>query len=158
MYKKSNVIVYKRDICKIVEVKKDFINETDYYILQPVFDSSLCISIPTNNKDLRDLLNTKEIAKIIKMIPNLNVIEADSYSIEKEYKKLINSNKIEDLMTIIKTVYSRNQVHLDNKKRISDKDSLYYEKALKYLCQEFSISLNKTYKDTLKYIEDLFIN
>jgi len=157
MYKESNIIVFKRDICKIVEVKKKFINETDYYILQPVFDSSLCISIPTNNKDLRNLINLKEIDKYIEMIPNLNVIEADSYSIEKEYKKLINSNKIEDLMTIIKTVYARNQVHLDNKKKISDKDSQYYEKAEKYLCQEFSITLNKTYKDTIKYIEDLFI-
>ena len=47
MYKEINVIDYKRDICKIVEVKKKFINETDYYILEPVFDPSLCISIPT---------------------------------------------------------------------------------------------------------------
>lgn len=157
MYKESNVIVYKRYICKIVEVKKKFINETDYYILEPVFDPSLCISIPTNNKDLRDLIDANEINKLIKMIPDLNIIEADSYSIEKEYKKLINSNKIEDLLTVIKTVYARNQAHLDNNKKISDKDGLYYEKALKYLCQEFSIVLNKTYKDTIKYIEDLFI-
>jgi RNA polymerase-interacting CarD/CdnL/TRCF family regulator len=157
MYKESNIIVYKRDICKIVEVKKKFINETDYYILEPVFDPSLCISIPTTNKDLRNVLNISEMDRLIEMIPSLSIIEADSYSIEKEYKKLINSNKIEDLMTIIKTVYSRNQIHIDNKKKISDKDSQYYEKALKYLGQEFSIALNKTYKDTIKYIEDLFI-
>ena len=63
MYKKDDYVVYKRDVCKIREIKNNKLNGNDYYILVPIDDASLIIDVPTDNKMgyLRDII-TKERA------------------------------------------------------------------------------------------------
>ncbi len=69
-----------------------------------------------------------------------------------EYKELLKSNNLLDLVKIIKTSYLRNKKRLDNNKKVGEKDQNYFELAEKYLYTEFSIVLNLTYNDTKKYI------
>lgn len=71
-----------------------------------------------------------------------------------EYKELLKSNNLLDLVKIIKTSYLRNKKRLDNNKKVGEKDQNYFELAEKYLYTEFSIVLNLTYNDTKKYIID----
>ena len=82
----------------------------------------LKLNIPVNNHSIRNLITIEKINEIINNILNIKTIECDDKNIEQEYKKLLNNASWEDLITIIKTTYKRNQARLDNKKKISDKD------------------------------------
>lgn len=47
MKKIGDYIIYRRDVCKIIDCKK--INNNDYYVLEPINDNLLRITIPINN-------------------------------------------------------------------------------------------------------------
>ncbi len=156
MLKVGDYIVYRRDVCQVIEIKKNHLNGNDYYILTPVFDESLKIEVPVADRygNLRGLIDEKEIKTIINQIPNIEVLDCDNRFIENEYKKLLNSGQHIDLIKIIKTAYLRNKERLDNNKRIGDKDNSYFNQAEHCLYQEFSIVLGMTYDDTKQYVID----
>lgn len=152
MFEIGDYVIYKKDVCKIVKRKNKYLNEMDYYVLISLEDNSLTIEVPINNTSLRKPKTKKEVEQIIKQIPFIPTLNMNEKNLENEYKNLLNSENIIDLIKIIKTTYLRNQERLENKKKISDKDNYYFEKAEKYLYNEFSIVLNKTYEDTKQYI------
>lgn len=155
MYKANDYLVYKKDVCKVREVKKNKMNGLDYYILIPIDDDSLIIDVPADNRMgyIRDIISKEEAEKLINNIPNIKPLKniEDKY-IEKTYKELIYNGTQEDLIKIIKTAYLRNEERINNKKKISDKDSNYFNKAEQYLYNELSIALNMTFDETKKYV------
>lgn len=154
MFKKNSYVVYKRDVCKIVDIKKNSFTNLDSYILVPLFDESLIISVPIDNKNgyLRDLLTKNEIEKLINEIPNIKPIETSLHTLENEYRSLFHSGKHEDLVRIIKTTYLRNKERIESKRNIGEKDKEYFNKAEKYLYNELSVVLGKTYDETKEYV------
>lgn len=151
MYHIGDKIVYKRDVCSIDEIKEKYVNNQDYYVLTPVFDPDLKIKIPTNNIHLRNLITKKDIENIIEEIPSIHSIIKDSKELEYEYKNLLSTYNIKDLIPIIKTTYLRNLEREKQKKKASDIDSTYFELAEKYLYDECSIVLDKTVEETKNY-------
>lgn len=111
--------------------------------MSPIDDESLIIDVPIQNKcgNIYDLFSKEERNKIIEKIPNISIIETDSKNIESEYKNLLLSNSCYDLIKIIKTAYLRNKERLDNKRKIGEKDDMYFKLAEKYLYSEFSFVL-----------------
>ncbi len=152
MRKKEEYLVYRKDVCKIIDIKEKYYKELDYYILEPVKDKSLKIQVPTNNKYIRDLISREDIDKLISNIKKIEIIKCDDKLIETKYKELLATNTHEDLIKIIKTAYLRNKKRTDNKKKASDKDNHYFELAEQYLYTEISIVLNMNYEDTKRYI------
>lgn len=156
MYKIGEYVVYKKDVCKIIDIRKNHFNNEDYYIMVPVSDSSLKIDIPTANRCnfIRDIISKEEVLKLIRKIPTISLIKNDDKLLEQEYKALISNGNHEDLIKIIKTTYLRNKDKIENKKKISEKDNHYFEQAEKYLYSEFSIALNMSYEDTKQFVID----
>lgn len=153
MKKVGEYIVYRKDVCKIVEIKENYAKGKDYYRLIPIDDETLHVDIPVEeNTYVRDLISQEEVEKIIKDIPKIEVISCEDKQLECEYKNLLNSNDLKDYVRIIKTAYLRNKEREENKKKQSDKDHHYFELAEKYLYNEFSIVLNKTYEETKAYV------
>lgn len=152
MYKIGDYLVYKRDVCRVCDIKEKYYKDLDYYILSPINDTTLKVQIPVNNIFIRNVITKEKVEEIIDSIPNVSIIAADNKSIESEYKNLLNSDKYEDLIKIIKTSYVRNKEREDNKRKISDKDKYYFDKAEKLLYSEFSIALNKSYDETKDYV------
>ena len=154
MYSVGEYVVYRRDVCKITGIKKNPVNQMDYYLLTPIDDSSLKLEVPINNRlgYLRRLISKERVEEIINEILNIEIIDSPDKMIEYEYKKLINSGRHEDLIKIIKTTYLRNKKRLDSKKKISDKDQHYFLLAEKYLYNEFGTVLNLSYEDVKKYV------
>jgi CarD family transcriptional regulator len=153
MFKIGDYIIYMKDVCKIIDIKSNYMNDTDYYVLEPVNDSSLKLNIPVNNKFIRNIITKNEVEKIISNIKNIEVLNLDDKKIEVEYKKLLNSGTHQDLIKIIKSAYLRNKKRIDNKKKISDKDRDYFNLAEKYLYTEFSIVLNLSFDETKEYVK-----
>lgn len=102
MYKIDDYVVYKRDVCKIRDIKDS------NYVLNPIDDQTLTITIPQSNNLIREIISKKESEGLIKKIPNIDIIKVNDKLLENEYKNLLNSGKLEDLVKIIKTTYLRN--------------------------------------------------
>lgn len=154
MFKPKDYVVYKREVCQVKEIKEKYINNTDYYILEPINDNTLKINVPVNNNNnfLRNLITKDKVEQIISKIPKVNIINKNEKGIELEYKKLLKSNDYIDLIKIIKTTYLRNKERINNNKKIGEKDNNYFELAEKYLYTEFGIVLNLSYEETKKYV------
>lgn len=152
MFEVGEYLVYRKDVCQVKEIlEKEGIK---YYQLVPMSDDSLKIEIPVENKDnvLRKLISKEEIDLLIKKMPNIKLIDCNDRMIELEYRNLLATGNKEDIIKVIKTAYLRNKARLDNKKKISEKDMNYLEKAEKLLYNEFSIVLNLSIDATREYI------
>ena len=153
MYKVGEYIVYKKDVCIIKEIKEKYYKDIDYYILEPINDKSLKISVPINSKFIRKLITKEKIKEIIKKIPSVEIINSHEKMLETKYKELLKTDNYLDLIKIIKTTYLRNKERLDNNKKVGEKDYNYFNLAEKYLYTEFSIILNMSYNETKEYIK-----
>ena len=71
MKKIGEYIVYKKAVYKILEIKKKYFNDLDYYILIPVNDSSLIVKLPVENKDIRNVISKDGVENIINKMPNI---------------------------------------------------------------------------------------
>lgn len=155
MYKKGEYVVYRHDVCIIKDIKKNKLNDMTYYVMNPIDDESLIIDFPIEDKMgvLRDIISTGEAKKLIARISKINPIsDINEKNLETKYKEMLNSGNYEDLIKIIKTTYLRNESRMNNKKKISEKDSNYFQLAEKYLYNELAISLNMTTDEVKKYI------
>lgn len=154
MYKIDDLLIYKKDVCKVEEIKEKYLRDTDYYVLSPLTDPSLKIQVPTNSSAIRSLITKEKVDAIIHSIPNIEIIKSEAKTLENDYKLLMQSGTHEDLIKIIKTTYLRNKERLDNNKKTTDKDTYYFNQAELYLYSEFSVVLNLTYEETKQYIID----
>lgn len=152
MFQVNDYLVYKREVCQVKDIKKNYMNGLDYFELTPILDKSLKIDIPTNSNAIRKLVSKDEIEELIGKIPEIKVIEADEKLIEQEYKKRLSSGTHQDLIQIIKTSYLRNQERTKNKKKKAEKDIYYFEEAEKDLYQEIGIVLGLSLEETKEYI------
>jgi len=147
VFKINDYVVYKRNVCKINNITDD-----NYYILNPIDDKSLVIKVPVNNNCIREIISKEDSEKLIDLIPQIEVIKINDKLIENEYKKLLNSGNLEDLIKIIKTTYLRNEERISNHKKIGEKDENYFKKSENLLYNELSISLNLSYEETKDYV------
>lgn len=151
----GDYIIYRRDVCKIIDYKYNN-NEIEYYVLQPVNDNSLHIAVPVDNRFgyIKELLNKNELEELINKIPSIDIIDENDRNLENKYKELLDSGNHENLIRIIKTAYLRNKNRVDNKKKISERDKHYFDLAEHYLYSEIGVVLNKDFDETKKYIVD----
>lgn len=152
MYKINDKIIYKRDICIIKEIKKNYYKENDYYCISPISDTTLTINIPVDTPSINNLLTKQEALSIIDNISKVEPIDSDDKSLENIYKELLSTDDILDLVKIIKTTYLRNKKRVDSGKKIGDKDDTYFKKAESYLYNILSTSLDMTYEECKNYI------
>ena len=150
MYKLGEIIVYRKDVCKIKDIKEK--DDVFYYVLVPIDDDSLTITVTVDNSFLRKIISCVDAEEIIKNIPNVEVIESNDKMIESEYRKLLLSGTHYDLIKIIKTTYERNDLRVQAGKKIGDRDKEYFEKAEKYLYNELSLALGMSFLECRDYI------
>ena len=152
MYNKGSLVVYKRDVCKVVDIR--VIRDKSYYVLNSTIDSSLKIDVPVNKekKLLRPLITKKELDNLINEIKFLPVLDVEARMLEDEYKRLLKDGTMESLITIIKTAHLRNKIRQENKKKLADNDQYYFNLAERYLYNEISYVLKVSYDDAKNYI------
>lgn len=157
MYKIGDYVVYKREVCKISDIVNNYFSSgKQYYIMHPIDDESLSINVPTDNKLglLRNVISKEEAEELINKIYHISPIEVNDKMIDNEYRNLMNSMQLEDLIKIIKTTYLRNDERIKNGKKAGDKDNNYFKKAEKILYNELSVSLNMSYEEVKEYVFD----
>jgi CarD family transcriptional regulator len=158
MYKVNDIVVYRRDVCKIVgRHRSDFTGEMCYDLVPySKQDGSVKMQVPVSNKagNLRDLITEDEIRELIISAPDIQTLENKPANMKSQYAALLKGNDIEDLICIIKTSYGRNKARMEQHKKLASIDDEYLQKAENYLYQEISVALGKTYDEAKAYFED----
>ena len=158
MYKKGDVVIFRRDVCKVVgKQRSDFTGE-QCYILVPYDnqDGSVKIQVPVSNKGghLRDLITREEIDRLIQDTRDIQKLENKPANMKSQYAALLKTDDIADLICIIKTSYSRNEARREANKRLASVDDEYLQKAEKYLYSELSVALGMSYEEAKEFFLD----
>ncbi len=158
MYNIGDIVVYRRDVCKVTAKKKsDFTGEM-CYVLVPYnsADNSVTMQVPVSNKagHLRDLVTKEQIKELIQNTPDIETLISKPANMKSQYATLMKGDSLEDLVCIIKTSYLRNDERLKNHKKLASIDAEYLDKAEKLLYSEISVAMNMTYEESKKFFED----
>ena len=146
MYQVNDFLVYGKDVCQVISVLDD------EYVLSPLKDNSLKIKTSIHSDKIRGLISKEGILELLQRIPGIGIITSDDKFIEAEYKRCLQSGTYEDLIRIIKTTYLKNKERIDNKRKRTDRDVNYFNKAEEILYQEFSVVLGLSFDETRDYI------
>jgi CarD family transcriptional regulator len=114
VFKVNDYVMYgSTGVCKIIDISKEkhiSINseETDYYVLHPVFNDNIVIKIAVNNPNapIRAILTKDEVLSLIKTMPEQETIWIDDNRERSEYfKAILKSKESEDWVKLIKTLF-----------------------------------------------------
>ena len=158
MYKVNDIVVYRRDVCKVVgKHRSDFTGEMCYDLVPYMNqDGSIKMQVPVSNKagNLRDLITREEIDQLIKDAPDIRTLENKPANMKSQYAALLKGNDISDLICIIKTSYGRNKARMEQHKKLANIDDEYLQKAEKYLYEEVAVAMDMSFEEAKKYFED----
>ena len=159
MFKKDDYLVYGNDVCQVADIKVSSFNNEKYYVLKPMTDLSLTISIPVSSDKLKKIMTKKEALRLINSIDEVEVIDVKNEKMYgSQYKELFSTGDHTSLIKIIKTTYLRNKKRKENNKKISDIDDTFFKKSERLLYDELAIALGKTYDEIKEYIKELIDN
>jgi len=157
MYKINDVVVFRRDVCKIVGKHRSDFTGDQCYILVPYYnqDGSVRMQVPIANKGghLRDLITKKQIEDLIQNTPDLETLANKPANMKSQYAALLKTDELSDLVRIIKTSYGRNKARMEQHKKLASIDDEYLQKAEKYLYDEISVALNMSFDESKQFFE-----
>lgn len=67
MYKINDLVMYKRDVCRIKDIKTNSLNGNQYYVMIPLTDEFLIIDTSVGNRlgYIKDLISLDEVKDYI---------------------------------------------------------------------------------------------
>jgi RNA polymerase-interacting CarD/CdnL/TRCF family regulator len=155
MYKVDDVVVFRRDVCRVVGKEISDMTGEECYILEPYHkvEGSVVMKVPVSNKagNLRDVMTKKDVDNLIQRFSTIDALLDKPANMKSQYVSLLKGNNVDDLLKIMKTSFMRNQARLENKKKAASVDGEYLMKAEKYLFNEMSVALDMSFEDTKKY-------
>lgn len=157
MYKIGDVVVYRRDVCRVTAKKKSDLTGEMCYVLVPYKNenNSVKMQVPVSNKagHLRDLVTKDQIDELIRNAPDIETLESKPANMKSQYATLMKGGSLEDLVCIIKTSYLRNDERMKNHKKLASIDAEYLEKAENLLYSELSVAMNMSYEESKEFFE-----
>jgi len=159
MFKINDYVVYgSTGVCRITDIKKDEhidSDETEYYVLHPVYHNNITIKVPVNNPNIgmRAVLTKKDVLSLIKAMPESKPILIDNAKHRSDrFKAALKMGNNEDLIKIIKTLYQEKKAKSFVNKKLTKTDEDIMNTAEKQLYEEFAIALNILPEEVLPYI------
>ncbi|MBQ6834502.1 MAG: CarD family transcriptional regulator [Lachnospiraceae bacterium] len=161
MFEIGSFLIYDTTgVCKVLDIgvpeglpvaNKD----RKYYKLAPVFGSGT-IYIPVDTKVfMRPVISKEEAEALIRRIPEIQEDICESHNLkvlEDHYKASLMSHSCEDLVQLIKTVYTKKKNLEKSGKKTGKTDQQYMKHAKKLLHEELSIALEIPVAEVEAYI------
>ena len=163
MFKVNDYVMYgSTGVCKIIDISKEkhiSINseETDYYVLHPVFNDNIVIKIAVNNPNapIRAILTKDEVLSLIKTMPEQETIWIDDNRERSEYfKAILKSKESEDWVKLIKTLFLEKEARSLVGKTLTKTDEGIMNTVEKLLYEEFAVALGISPDEVLAFIEE----
>ena len=137
MYNIDDIVVYRRDVCRVVGKQKSSFTGEMCYVLVPygAVDNSVTMQVPVSNKGghLRDVVSKERIDELCHSASCMETLESKPANMKSQYAALMKGDSLDDLVCIIKTSYQRNHERLTNHKKLASIDGEYLAKAEKLL-------------------------
>lgn len=155
MYKVDDVVVFRRNVCRVVGREISDMTGEECYVLEPYHrvEGSMVMKVPVSNKagHLRDVMSKDEIDALIERFSKIPALADKPANMKSQYVTLLKGNKVDDLLCIMKTSFLRNQARRMNNKKVAAIDGEYLMKAEKYLFNEMSVALKIPYEESKEY-------
>ncbi len=160
MYKINDLIVYgKTGVCKITDITVPENISLDrnqlYYVLQPLYQDYL-IYTPVNTKVfMRPIISAEDAERLIEMIPTT---QAEAYynghiqALSQHYAAIIEAYNCEDLIELTMSIYAKEQVFKQQKRKLGQIDQRYMKQAEELLFGEIAVALDMPIDEVQKYI------
>lgn len=157
--KGQNVVCSNKGVCIVEDVTTLTISGVDqermYYILKPVYmmGSTVYVPVDAGEKSMRSVLSREEAEELIRAVPQIPIIEtANDKLLEQEYRGCMKTNRCEDWIRIIKTIYLRKQKRLEAGRKSTAVDAKYYKLAEENLYGELAVSLQMPRETVEAYV------
>lgn len=157
MYKTDDIVVYRRDVCKVIGTREsDFTGEM-CYVLVPYDrqDGSVRMQVPVSNRGghIRDIVTKEEVQKLIEQTPDIETLESKPANMKSQYAAVLKGESLSDLVCIIKTSFTRNKERMEQHKKLASIDDEYLQKAEYYLFTELSVALGMSFEEAKRYFD-----
>ena len=149
MFKVGDYVVHgSNGVCRVDEigsVKIDgFPPNRKYYFMTPINSKGSRLYTPVDNeeKNLRSVISKEEVYRLIRDIGTIEAISVrDEKNRENVYREMINKFDCGNLLKIIKTIYSRKKIRVNEGKKLLISDQKYLKLAEERLFGEIAVSL-----------------
>ena len=129
--------------------------ERKYYILKPKYQAGSTVYVPVDSarESMRRVLSREEAQKLIDAIPDLPLIDITNDKLsEQTYKECMKTNRCEEWVRIIKTIYLRRQKRIQAGRKVTAVDAKYFHLAEESLYGELAVALDMNREDVEAYI------
>lgn len=162
MFEKGELIICGgHGVCRVVDITDNPIDRLDkkrkYYILEPVFEKTSTIYTPVDNEKIimRRIMNKEEAQRLIDHIQEIETVWIqEEKRREQTYKDAIRTYDSRSLVQIIKTLYLRKKVRINEGKKVLSSDEQYLRKAEELLYSEMSLALAIPKEEVEEYIKE----
>ena len=163
MYSKGDLIIYSGEgVCRVENVGPIDLSGANksklYYTLQPVYrEGKIFIPVDTN-VFMRPVISHEEADALIRRIPE---IEGEVYEnrnqrmLNEHYQALLQSHDCEDMLQLIKAVYTKQKENLALGKKPGLVDERYMKRAEDILYGELAAALDIPKNSVLDYITNI---
>ena len=162
MYQINDFIIYgTHGVCRITDIGTISMSMADknrqYYTLVPYYQKETVIYAPVDNNKtvMRPVITKEEAKRLIEDIPNIETVWiGNERERENQYKTAIRTCECRELIKIIKTLYERKQLRLQDGKKPTVVDERYFHMAENQLYGELSFALDIEREKMAAYIAD----
>lgn len=162
MYQVDDLIIYGNyGVCKVEAIGAPHISGVDensiYYTLRLIYQDCR-IFIPVNTEVfMRHVITYEEAQQLISIIPSIREVEYsnnDQKLWEGYYQESLQTHKCSDLVKMIKTIYTKKTIAVEQGKKLGLRDERYMKRAEDLLYGEFAVALGIPKESVRDYIED----
>ena len=150
-----------KGVCTIENVTTLDISGVDkkkmYYILKPYYMAASTVYVPVDSSatSIRPILTGEEARELLKKIPDIPMLTIQNEKfIEQDYKNAMKTNRCEEWVSVIKTIFARNQKRLQAGRKETAVDGRFFKLAEDNLYGELAVALEMTRSQVCEYISE----
>ncbi len=163
VYQTGDLIIYSGEgVCRVDAIGPVSITganrQREYYTLSPIYRHGRIFAPVDSSVYMRPILSREEAMNLIRRIPDIEPRDYDGRGarfLTERYKNELQSNECEDLIRIIKDVYSKGLNAADHGKKLGQIDERYMKRAEDILYGELAASLDIPRDDVPAYIAQM---
>ncbi|HZG72485.1 MAG TPA: CarD family transcriptional regulator [Chondromyces sp.] len=151
MFNVGDLVIYSaHGICQIDEIcKKNYFGAPNtYYVLHPLEDHQLTISVPVDNgqEGMLRMMNRDEAEDILKSFKSSGVRWIEKvHDRSKTYSDIIKTGNRKEISKVVNTLMRQQCEAERNEKKLAESDRKLLESVQKILFTELAISLDTTF-------------
>ncbi len=160
MFKVNDRVVYGlTGVCQITDIAKEkyLDQETEYYVLRPLFDKRTIIKTPVQNMKvaMRKIISKEDVLSLIATMPDKEMSWISDNNLRTEqFKAALKTGKTEEWIKLIRTLYLKKQERVGMGKKLTKVDENIMKTAEKQLHEEFAVVLNISPEEVDRYISE----